>query len=77
LQITSASAIARVRKAGPDAFSIRIVSANGIPASVLGPIRHLTVQIPKLPPGITVQAVSVTTRGVVLRVTGANIPFGS
>jgi hypothetical protein len=76
LQVVSASAIARVKKAGPNAFSIRIVSSNGVPPSLLGPIRHLTVRIPKLPRGLTVQTVSVTAQGVLLHVTGSNVHFG-
>ena len=77
LQGVSASAIARVRKTGRNAFGIRIVSANGIPPSVLGSVQHLTIRIPKLPLGITVQTASVTGQGVLLTVTGANIHFGS
>jgi hypothetical protein len=61
---------------GRNEFSIRIVSASGIPLPALGPIRHLTVKIPKLPLGLVVQGVSVTTEGVVLGVTGSNISFG-
>lgn len=76
LQILAASAIARVKKTGRNEFSIRIISTSGIPLSALGPIRHLTVKIPKLPLGLVVQSVSVTTQGVVLGVTGSNISFG-
>jgi hypothetical protein len=75
LDVIQASAIARVKQTGPRTLSIRIVSTDGIPASVLGPIRHFTVHIPKLPAGITVQSVSVTSDGVSVRVTGSNIPF--
>jgi hypothetical protein len=67
LQILSATAVARVKKAGRNKFSIDLISANGIPASLLGPIRHLVVPIPKLPKGLTVQTVGVTAQGVVVR----------
>jgi len=76
LQVLTATAIARVRKTGHNRFSFRIVSANGIPLSVLGPIRHVTVTIPQLPLGLTVQTVGVSTQGVVIGVTGSDVPFG-
>jgi LmeA-like phospholipid-binding len=76
LEILSASAIARVTKTGAHQFTISVVSSSGIPASLLGPVRHLTVSIPKLPQGLSVQSVSVTGQGVVLRVSGSNISFG-
>jgi hypothetical protein len=76
LEVLSASAIARVTKSGPDQFTISVVSSNGIPASLLGPVRHLTVSLPKLPQGLTVQTVSVTSQGVLLQVSGSNVTFG-
>lgn len=77
LAILSASAIARVTKTGFNQFTIRVVSSNGIPASLLGPFRHLTVNIPKLPQGLSVQKVSVTDQGVLFQVSGSNVSFGS
>jgi LmeA-like phospholipid-binding len=76
LQIIAASAIARVNLAGPHAIALRIVSASGVPAALLGPIRHLIVPVPKLPLGLTVQSVTVNSSGVVIGVTGSNVPFG-
>ena len=76
LQVLTATAIARVKKIGRNEFSIRIVSANGIPLSLLGPIRHLTVRIPQLPRGLAVQTVSVTGQGVLVRIAGSNVRFG-
>jgi hypothetical protein len=77
LQVLSASAIARVTKTGRHRFMIRIVSANGIPPSLLGPVRHFTVPLPELPSWLAVQTVSVTSQGVLLSVTGSDVPFGS
>lgn len=77
LQIVTATAVARVKKTGRNKFSIRLISADGLPASLLGPIRHLVVHIPKLPQGLSVQAVDVTVQGVVVRVTGSHVRFGS
>jgi tRNA A-37 threonylcarbamoyl transferase component Bud32 len=77
LQILTATAVARVKKTGRNKFSISLISANGIPTSLLAPIRHLTVHIPKLPHGLAVQTVGVTAQGVVIRVTGSHVRFGN
>jgi fumarate reductase subunit D len=76
LQIIAASAIARVNLAGPHAIALRIVSAGGVPAALIAPIRHLIVPIPKLPLGLAVQSVTVNASGVVIGVTGSNVAFG-
>lgn len=76
LDVVSATAIARVMRAGPGKFKIHIVSTGGIPLSVLGAVRDLTVRIPALPLGLTVQSLRVNTKGVVIHVTGRNISFG-
>ena len=77
LQILTATAVARVKKTGRNKLSIDLISANGIPRSLLDPIRHLVVHIPKLPQGLTVQTVSVTDQGVVVQVAGSHVSFGS
>ncbi len=77
LQVLTATAVARVKKTGRDKFSIRVVSADGIPASLLGPIRHLVVRIPELPQGLAVQTVGVTVQGVVVQVAGSHVRFGN
>jgi hypothetical protein len=66
-----------VKKTGRNKFSIDLISANGIPRSLLDPIRHLVVHIPKLPQGLTVQTVSVTDQGVVVQVAGSHVSFGN
>jgi DUF2993 family protein len=76
LAIFAATAIARVKLASPHEIALRLVSASGVPAALLDPIRHLTVQIPALPLGLTVQSVMVTPQGVVIRVSGSNVSFG-
>jgi DUF2993 family protein len=76
LPVVTATAIARVKKTGKDKFKIHIVSAGGIPLSLLGSIRTLTIRIPALPLGLTIQSVRVTADGVALLVTGSNISFG-
>jgi hypothetical protein len=63
------SAVAQVSPAGADAINVRVVDAGGIPASALGTLADFTVRIPRLPAGVSIQAVSVTRQGV--RVTAA------
>jgi hypothetical protein len=77
LQILTASAIARVTLASPHEIVLRLVSASGVPASLLAPIRHVVVQIPQLPLGLTVRSVAVVAQGVVIGVTGSNVSFGT
>ena len=76
LAILAATAIARVKLASPHEIALRLVSASGVPAALLDPIRHLAVQIPALPLGLTVQSVTVSPQGVVIRVSGSNSSFG-
>lgn len=76
LAILAASAIARVKLVNPHEIALGLVSASGVPAALLDPIRHLIVQIPALPLGLTVQSVAVNPQGVVIRVTGSNVSFG-
>ena len=76
LAILAASALARVNLASPREIALSLVSASGVPAALLDPIRHLIVQIPALPLGLTVQSVTVTPQGVVIRVSGSNVSFG-
>ena len=76
LAILAATAIARVRLTSPHEIALSLVSASGVPAGLLDPIRHLVVQIPALPLGLTVQSVTVNPQGVVIRVSGSNVSFG-
>lgn len=76
LQIIAVSAVARVKLAGPNKIALGLVSASGVPGSLLGPIRHLTVRIPRLPLGLTVRSVTVGTRGVLIGVAASNVSFG-
>lgn len=76
IAIFAATAIARVTLPSPHEIALSLVSASGVPAALLDPIRHLTVQIPALPLGLTVQSVTVSPQGVVIRVSGSNASFG-
>ena len=77
LVVTSGSATWRVTQLSGNRLSIRLVGSSGLPSSLLGSIQNITVQVPKLPLGLTIDRVQVTTAGVVGRVSGSNVPFGS
>jgi LmeA-like phospholipid-binding len=77
LLVASGSATWRVTRLSGDRLHVSLVSSNGLPSSLLNSIRSLTVQIPKLPLGLTINSISVTQNGVVGRVSGHNVPFGS
>lgn len=77
LVVTSGSATWRVTRASGDSLNISLVASSGLPAQLLSSIQNLTVQLPKLPLGLTVGNVSVTQSGVVGTVSGRDVPFGN
>jgi LmeA-like phospholipid-binding len=68
----SASAVAQVTQSGPNQIRVHVTDFGGIPASQLGNFGDFTISIPKLPPGVMIQSVSVTEQGVRVTVTGQN-----
>jgi hypothetical protein len=77
LVVTSGSATWRVTRLSGNRLNIRLVASNGLPSSLLSSIEDITLQVPKLPLGLTIESVQVTTAGVVGRVSGSDVPFGS
>jgi hypothetical protein len=77
LLVTSGSAVWRVTRVSGNTLNIHLVSSNDLPSSLLGSIQDLNLQIPKLPLGLTIDSVSVTPSGVVGRVSGHDVSFGS
>ncbi len=77
LLITSGSATWRVTRLSGNRLNIRLVSSSGLPTSLLGSIQNITVQIPKLPLGLSIDSVEVTSAGVVGHVSGRDVSFGS
>ncbi|MCW2915841.1 MAG: hypothetical protein JWN52_3909 [Actinomycetia bacterium] len=69
------TATAKVTKVG-NQIQIHGVSVEGFPLSELGQKLDFSVPVPALPMGLTFQSLSITSKGVVLHVTGAHIPFG-
>ncbi len=77
LLVTSGSATWSVSLPSPDQLNIRLIRSSGLPSSLLGSIQNITLTIPKLPLGLRLDRVRVTSAGVVGYVRGANVPFGS
>ena len=76
LGLVTGTATARVTRAG-GGVRIAVISAGGIPVAVLGALRDITVPLPALPPGMTIQSVSVTGQGVLVHIAGQNMSLGS
>ena len=70
------TATARVTRAGPGGTRIAVISAGGIPVAALGSLRDVTLPLPDLPLGMTVEGVSVTGQGVLVHLAGQNVRFG-
>jgi hypothetical protein len=73
----SGTAVWRVTVRHGNAIHIRLVSAGGLPTSVLSPIADKTLQLPSLPLGLQIQSISVNSSGLVGVLTGQNVSFGS
>jgi hypothetical protein len=77
LLVLSGSATWQVSRLSGDRLRIHLVSSSGLNSSLLGAVQNITLQIPKLPLGLTITSVQVTPSGVVGQVSGSNVPFGS
>ena len=75
MAVFSTTVIASVTKSGPSTVRFHIISAGGLPTSLLGSFGIMTFSIPKLPYGLTVQSLSVTSQGIVGLLAARNIPF--
>ena len=75
-QVTG-TATARVTRAGVGGIRIVVISAAGIPVAVLGALRDISLPLPALPLGMTIQSVSITGTGVLVHIAGQNVSFGS
>ncbi len=75
LGFVSGTALAQVTRTGPHQISVRVVSAGGLPLSVLGPLQDFSVNLPNLPAGMTIQSVSVTGQGLLVAIAGTHTTF--
>jgi DUF2993 family protein len=67
-------ATATIQQTGPHTFTVHISGSGGLLGSVL-PATSFSVQVPRLPYGISIQSVKVTSQGVLIHVTGSDIKF--
>ena len=70
------TATARVTRAGSGSIRIAVISAGSLPLAALGSLHDITVPLPALPPGLTIQGVRVTGQGVLVLIGGQNVIFG-
>ena len=77
LVVTSATATWRVSKTSRNDLSVQLVNSTGLTASLLKDIGNITIRLPALPLGLSIQTVNVTRSGLVGTVTGHNVSFGS
>jgi hypothetical protein len=62
------TATAQITQTGPSTITVKLQSLDGISGSLLGSLPNYTINVPKLPAGLQVQGVSVTSAGVVVKV---------
>ena len=77
LLVVSGSATWRISRLSGRELGVRLVASTGVPSSLLGSIRNVTVPIPALPLGVTIGSVAITPAGVSGRISGHDLPFGS
>ena len=77
LLVASGSATWRISRLSGQELVARVVSSSGVPASLLGSISQFTIKIPQLPFGVKIDSVRVEQDGVVGRISGRDLPFGS
>jgi hypothetical protein len=75
--VVSGSATWQVSLLSGNRLNIRLVNSSGLPSSLLSSIQDITLQLPKLPLGLTIDSVQVSPAGVVGSLSAANVPFGS
>lgn len=73
--VFTATVIASVTQVSPSTIRFHIISAGGLPSSVLGSFSNMTFNVPKLPYGLTIQSLSVTSQGIVGHLTAHNLHF--
>jgi hypothetical protein len=75
--LASGTAVWKVSRTGHNDINVQLVSSSGIGSAASGAISDITVPLPSLPLGMTIQSINVTPTGLVAVVTGQNVSFGS
>ncbi|MEP7024139.1 MAG: DUF2993 domain-containing protein [Actinomycetota bacterium] len=76
LAVISGSATLRVTRVNGSKIKVDLVSSSGLPSELTSSLKNLTVPIPRLPLGLKIQSVSVTSKGISIHVTGHDVKFG-
>jgi hypothetical protein len=74
--IFSGSGVARVTESA-NKIHVKLISAGGLPTSLLGGLGNFTIPLPNLPMGMTLQSITLTSQGALVHITGHNIAFGN
>ena len=74
LGVTTATATAQVTKVG-NQIRVHAVSVEGFPLSDLGDNLDFTVPVSGLPMGLVFKSLTVSSKGVALRITGSHLKF--
>jgi hypothetical protein len=72
LDVISGDVVLQVTQVGDSKINIKLVDANGLPTDLLGNLVNFTIAIPKLPAGVKIQKISITSQGLRLTATGHN-----
>jgi hypothetical protein len=75
LAIFTATIVASLTQAGPGTVRFHVISASGVPGSLLGSFSNMTFSLPKLPYGLAIQHITITPQGAVAYLTAHDIPF--
>jgi hypothetical protein len=76
LGLFNASATWQIIRVNGHEIRVHLVSNDGLPGSIVNQARNINVPIPKLPLGMKIQSVVVTSAGITIRVTGHDVAFG-
>jgi hypothetical protein len=74
LDVTTAEATAQITKVG-NQIRVHAVSVEGFPLSDLGNDLDFSVPVSGLPMGLTFKSLTVSSKGVALRIAGSNLKF--
>ena len=72
LDVFSGDATLQVTQVGDSKINIKLIDASGLPTDLLGNLVNFTISIPKLPAGVKIQKISVTSQGLLLSASGHN-----
>jgi len=72
LELFSGDATLQVTQVGDSKINIKLINANGLPTDLLGNLVNFTITIPKLPAGVKIQKISITSQGLRLSASGHN-----